>query len=165
MGQADHAADIHYKITPELAAIALDTTPGPAVGHQLNVHPNRWRAPRTHQRPFESERAISGSLRVQPQIKGRPRFIQPGSCERLSAEADDHGPRVAALETVPVAAQLCHMLAAGQSTQVAQEDEQRRLARLPGLGQLGWLSVQCRQGCVRSGFTDLQCHRRCPLRP
>ena len=154
MSKADQAAGIHHKVTPELAAVTLNPTPWLAPDHETSISPNRSRAPRTNQRALESEFAIGGPLRVEPQLKWYPGFLQPGSRQRLGAEGNDYCPRVAALEKVPVAAQLCHMLAAGQSTQVAQKDKKRRLARLPGLGQRGGPPIQRGKNDIRSGPAD-----------
>ncbi len=160
IGIADNAAGIHDKVTPELAAVTLAerAAPGPAPGHEFDVGPDRSWAPRTNQRPFQSERAIGDPRRVEPQLKWHLRFLEPGSRQQLGAEGNDDGPRAAAREAVPAAAQLCHMLAAGQSTQVPQKDEQRRLTRMPGLGQWDELPIQGRQSYFRSGLADLQCH-------
>jgi len=78
---------------------------------------------------------VGDALRVEEHQEGRARLRQPRACVRHGAERNRHNSDSQAFEVIDVLAQLCHVLAAGQSTQMPQKDEQPRIPAAPNVGQ------------------------------
>lgn len=88
-------------------------------------------------------------------------FFQPHLCARHRAERNHDHSRAQRFEFGSMVAQLCHMLAAGQSAEVPQEYEQGFVPAAPHIGQRDPLPINCRQDQVRSSIANAQ-HRTLP---
>jgi hypothetical protein len=96
---------------------------------------------------------IGGAFRVEQQRKGRAGLFQPGACliSQSKRKHDDAG--IQELDLGGVLAQLRHVLAAGQSTQMPEEDEQRGVPATPGFRQRNGLPIYRAQYEVRGWVT------------
>ena len=71
----------------------------------------------------------------------------------MRAKRDDQHVCIQVFEFLLALAQLCHVLAAGQSAQVTHKDQQGVAPALNGVGQRDGLAVYGRQHKVGSGVT------------
>ena len=72
---------------------------------------------------FKTIRLVGFPLRIQKKLKGYSGFLQPddGSWER--SERNNCYPGIEPFDNFTALAQLCHVLPAGQSAKVAQENQ------------------------------------------
>ncbi len=135
MAESKNAICIHDEIAAELRTITLDATPFPAAKHQTRILYPYFRLPRPHKRTLQIVRAVCRTLRVEQECKTRAGFGLPGARLMSRSKRNEDDARIRRLKRGSVLAQLCHVLAARQSTQMPQKNEQRILSLSHRLGQ------------------------------
>ncbi len=128
MRKADCAVRIDDEIAAELRAVALNPAPSSTAQHQARVHHPDLGLPRMHKRMFQLIGAIRDAVRIEKQCKARACFGLPDTRLICRAKRNENDAGVRRLKRGNMLAQLRHMLAARQSTQVAQEHKQSILS-------------------------------------
>ncbi len=126
VGQPDDAGRIHDEVATQLDGVSLDAVPPAASAHQLDVAPQCLQIPRPGEGALQAISMIDGPLPVKQHGERRTHLLLPDAGVPPGTEGYNQDLNIELLEFVSMVAQLCHVLAAGQSAQVAQEDQQHR---------------------------------------
>lgn len=124
VGQTHNPLSVYDEIAAELSRVALDATPPASCSQELNVTPYGFPVPRAQERAFHLISPVHLPFRVKQYPERYAGFLYPGLCCRKRAKRDNPHLGVQFVQVILVQAQLRHMLAAGQSPQVAQENQQ-----------------------------------------
>ena len=131
MHPAQHPLPIHQKIAAQLLRIppvAIQRTPLP---DGTGIISQVAQSPRLPERAPQTKGVVSNPPLVQQQRKRRLRLLQPHPQPLARPKGDRGHVQVVAGQYGLVLRQLRNMIAARQSAQVAQEDEQGTPAGLP----------------------------------
>lgn len=131
MHPAQHPLPIHQKVTAQLLRIPPVTIQRTPLPDGTGVISQVARSPRLPERALQTKGMVSDSPLIQQQRKRRLRLLQPDAQPLARPKRDCGHVQVVAGQFGPVLRQLRNMIAAGQSAQVAQEDEQGAPAGLP----------------------------------
>lgn len=98
---------------------------------------------------LEAVSAVGGAIRVEQQGEGRAGFFQLGLSPTRRAERNHNDLSIQRFYFGGVLAQLRHVLAAGQSAKVPEEDKQGGMPTTPGSRQRNGLPIHCAQYQIR----------------
>ena len=107
---------------------------------------------------FQFESAIAGAISVEQERKARSCFGLPRAGLIALPKRNQSDARVRRLKFCRVLTQLCHVLAARQSTQMSQKDQQGILSLAQHLGEGDALSINRRQRYVGRSEVGWQIH-------
>jgi hypothetical protein len=97
--------------------------------------------------------------RIQQDRKGRLGLLQPGLCPIGMAKGNGEHLGVQGRKFWVKWRQLRHMIATGQSSQMAQKDQQRMVALAPGVAERNRFAGQCVELIIRGGLSYFEfCH-------
>lgn len=130
ISKTEDAIPVNEKITAKLGGVTLDAPPFAAGRQQFDIGPHRPQTPGTEEGALQSIGLIDFSVRIKQEIKCRAGLLEPGSGSRQGSKGYDHDPNIICFEFFLKLTQLCHMLPAGQSTQMPEKDQENILTIL-----------------------------------
>jgi hypothetical protein len=126
--EADSPLIIHDEISPQLMEVPPAGVKAMATRDLPGIVPERARRPGAADGPLQTVGPVDVLLRIEQQREGHPRLAKPGPRVGLSLKREKQYLSSQRAECSFMMAQLRHMLAAGQSAEVAQEDQEHHLA-------------------------------------
>lgn len=125
MPETNHAIAVDHGITPELTDVPLMGSPARSPEQRASVEPKRARIQQGN-RSAQAPSTIGPALRVNPNLERRHPGLQQAGRFRRRGEGYDDDP--CQPELCPPLSQLRQVLLARESAQIAEEDQDGRLA-------------------------------------
>lgn len=135
MGETNDPVPIDDEIAAELVWITLDTMKPPARRELPDIVPKNRRCPRPKRGPLQSIGPVYAAVLIEQQWKRSSGLAKPGPRPPLNTERHDQYLGVEVRELIGVVAQLCHVLTARQSAQMAEKYQKGVPAARRGLAQ------------------------------
>ena len=117
------ALSIYDEVAAQLSRVTLNASQSATRAQQAYVNPQCLQLPRAQVGALTSVGTVDCALRVEQQLERGPGFFQPDAGSPHLAKGNEQHFGVQPPELILMLAQLCHVLSADQSPQVAQEDQ------------------------------------------